>query len=196
MDMCMRHCIMHYNDIVEFSKQSITSWENMIDRDEERMLQYDANIIMMYGNILNNITYEHFIVLNSTSCVAIFINDNYHNEKVDIINLGFFSGIGSDSVDFENGVSFDKLSDSNWKTWLHAKDKIASYSWIKSPNSPDPFNDGTELSIPDRVLSLQSVKDGIEYDDVILVRSKYLPYKFSHIVKILSLIPNKVNKGE
>ncbi len=92
-------------------------------------------------------------VLQHTKNIPQYVSEEEINERVNLIDLITVTIDGLDTKDFDDAISCFKLSNGNWKLYIHIAD-VSHYVKEGDPIDLEALERGTSIYLPDRVIPM------------------------------------------
>ena len=129
-----------------YSDNPTIRWNELYDNSdfEESHFRVDVgSIIYCYHLFLKVIKESKNVTFSYDNDAILYRIDNYSNidlisidQKHDILSGDFFNGEDVEGLDVEiESLRKNRVFEDNWVGWIHYKEKLNSYTWIRNTNS-------------------------------------------------------------
>ena len=195
-DYIMAPCIKLYNSSVCGSENSTVVW-NKLEQENgiDKFLSYDAfSLAKIFEVVIKNaLKGAEFITIEShEQIVKCLPND----EKIDLVNVDFHHDIMYNNSSVQSILDQDEYNCADWVGYLHLKQRLNSYKWVKAAQSDMYFDDGN-IGIKFEVAGRQSLpelKDDFDYV-VLCLSPQWVPYKYHHLYELLVQTVKQIKAG-
>ena len=191
-DIIMAPCIKLYNNMCAGNANSTELWNSIESRIEvDKFLCYDYNtlhsIAMLMKKSVNN--GAEFIKIDEHDKIISKLIPRYNDEKFDITNIDFHHDIAYNKDSINDIKNFDNHTCGNWVAYLHLKEYLDKYTWVKASNSDmcDP-EIKSAIGIEYDIINKRDI-DKIEpvFDQIYFCLSpQWVPYKYHHLYDLIA----------